>query len=140
MPDPNAGDPPPSQDVPPPTETFTPEPTATPIPPAADAPDPPGNAPDIEPFSDGGAAESAEPGEPVSGDDESLATTGDAEPGAETADRPEMAGEPVILTEFSPRLIPQGRTSLLRFGLMGVVGMSLLGALAFLLAGIGLRR
>ena len=46
----------------------------------------------------------------------------------------------VGVDDFRPRLIPSSRANLFRYALFGVAGLGFLGALAFLLAGIGFVR
>ena len=54
----------------------------------------------------------------------------------ETEELPVRVG----VNDFRPRLIPSSRASLFRYALFGVAGLGFLGALAFLLAGIGAVR
>lgn len=120
-PETNASDPPPP-DPEQPTLTPTPEPSPTPtLSPAPQATDTPTPTPT--------------PTQATAAGDEAFSLEE-----LVAAVEEELAEDPPTASEFRPRLIPQGQARLLRFGLLGVAGLGLLGALAFLLAGIGLRR
>ena len=140
-PEQNGGENPPAQPSETPIGEIPEIPTETPTPelPAMDAPAPAQATPlagegESAPPSDAQAVDGEEAADPLSADENG----GEVEEIAMQAAAVEAA--PVEMDEFRPRLLPRSRASLFRYGLYGVAGLAFVGALGFLLAGIGLIR